>query len=79
MDKMTLAIMRNELFQYQGRDSSEGVVRENKGDYSGLCCRINLYPPTSLFQATGFHNLQFVKRNAILVKCNKSRAQLLCL
>lgn len=54
MDKMTLAIMRNELFQYQGRDSSEGVVRENKGGYSGLCCRINLYPPTSLFQATGF-------------------------
>ena len=27
----------------------------------------------------GCHNLQFVKRNAIFVKCNKSRAQLLCL
>lgn len=54
MDKMTLAIMRNELFQYQGREGSEGVVRENKGDYSGLGCRTNLYPPRSLFQATGF-------------------------
>lgn len=52
MDKMTLAIMRNELFQYQGREGSEGVVRENKGDYSGLGCRI--YPARSLFQATGF-------------------------
>ena len=54
MDKMTLAIMRNELFQYQGREGSEGVVRENKGDYYGLHCRTNLYPPMSLFQAIGF-------------------------
>ena len=46
--------MRNELFQYQGREGSEGVVRENKGDYSGLHCRTNLYFPMSLFQAIGF-------------------------